>query len=71
MIGTLVLLLGHPWIGAAMLIWAILVSVARVGMGVHYFSDIFAGIILGALFAIGFVALAPWVLTLVPAFFLT
>jgi undecaprenyl-diphosphatase len=70
MLGTLVLLLGYPWIGVIMLVWAILVSLARVGMGVHYFSDIFAGIILGGSFAFGFVALVPWILTLVPAIFL-
>jgi len=71
MLGTLVLLLGHPLIGLAMLVWAILVSLARVGMGVHYFSDISAGLILGASFASVFVSLAPWILTLVPVFFLT
>lgn len=70
MLGTLMLLLGHPWMGAALIVWAILVSLARVGMGVHYFSDIFAGIILGALFAWGYCALTPWILTVIPPIFL-
>jgi undecaprenyl-diphosphatase len=70
MLGTLVLLLGYHWVGVILIVWAVLVSLARVGMGVHYFSDVFAGIILGGLFAIGFFNLTPWIITLVPAFFL-
>lgn len=70
MLGILMLLLGHPWIGVCLVVWSILVSLARVGMGVHYFSDIFVGIILGGLFAWGFSALAPWIATIIPPIFL-
>jgi undecaprenyl-diphosphatase len=64
MIGVLVMLLGFPWVGVALILWAILVSLARVGMGVHYFSDIFAGFILGIGFAVGFSFLAPLIIPL-------
>lgn len=70
MLGILMLLLGHPWIGVCLVVWSILVSLARVGMGVHYFSDIFVGIILGGLFAWGFSALVPWITTVIPPIFL-
>jgi undecaprenyl-diphosphatase len=40
--------LGPPWFAIATLIWAPLVSLARVAMGVHYLSDIIAGSLLGA-----------------------
>jgi membrane-associated phospholipid phosphatase len=35
------------WLAMIISIWAILVSVARVGLGVHYLSDVIAGMILG------------------------
>jgi undecaprenyl-diphosphatase len=50
--------LGPAWLGAALLVWAPLVALARVAMGVHYLSDVFAGAILGA--AIGFLFFHLW-----------
>jgi len=44
--------LGPPWFGLILLIWAPLVILARVAMGLHYFSDVIAGAILGAVFAL-------------------
>ncbi len=41
--------LGPPWFGAALVIWAPLVSLARVAMGLHYLSDVVAGVILGVI----------------------
>jgi undecaprenyl-diphosphatase len=41
--------LGPVWFGLLLLIWGILVSVARVGMGVHYLSDIIVGSVIGLL----------------------
>jgi undecaprenyl-diphosphatase len=41
--------LGSPWLGLGLLIWALLVGTARVMMGVHYPSDVAAGLLLGAL----------------------
>ena len=40
-----------------MLIWAPLVSLARVTTGVHYVSDILAGTLIGALMGLGMLAL--------------
>jgi len=36
-----------PWLALAIWIWAPLVALARVAMGVHYFSDIVAGVLIG------------------------
>ena len=38
---------GHPWFGLALLLWAPLVALARVAMGVHYISDVVGGIVIG------------------------
>jgi membrane-associated phospholipid phosphatase len=39
--------LGHPWFGLVLVVWAPLVAVARVAMGVHYVSDVVGGLIIG------------------------
>jgi membrane-associated phospholipid phosphatase len=39
--------LGPLWLGLALLAWAPLMAFARVRMGVHYFSDILAGMGVG------------------------
>ncbi|MCI0609663.1 MAG: phosphatase PAP2 family protein [Anaerolineae bacterium] len=44
--------LGPNWLAALLWIWAPLVALARVAMGVHYVSDILAGGVLGILFAL-------------------
>jgi membrane-associated phospholipid phosphatase len=40
------------WLAALLWVWAPLVALARVAMGVHYLSDVVAGAILGAIVAI-------------------
>jgi membrane-associated phospholipid phosphatase len=61
--------LGPPWLGILLWIWAPLVALARVSMGVHYVSDIVAGAILGIVIAIiGLQIYEPilsWVTTLI------
>ncbi len=47
MLAVLSLGLGPLWFGLLLLAWAPLVALARVAMGVHYLSDILAGIFLG------------------------
>jgi membrane-associated phospholipid phosphatase len=44
--------LGPVWLGLVLLVWAPLVGLARVAMGVHYLSDVLAGILMGVLFGI-------------------
>lgn len=58
MLAVLGFALGPAWLGWALLVWAILVDWARVGMGVHYLSDILAGSFLGL--ATGLVTLAVY-----------
>jgi undecaprenyl-diphosphatase len=41
--------LGPAWLAIALWVWAPLVALARVAMGVHYLSDIIAGAALGIL----------------------
>lgn len=48
MLAVLALGLGPAWLGITLIIWAPLVSLARVGTGLHYLSDIFAGMLVGA-----------------------
>ena len=44
--------IGPSWLAIILWIWAPLVSLARVAMGVHYLSDIIAGAILGIIVAL-------------------
>jgi undecaprenyl-diphosphatase len=39
--------LGPAWLGWILLVWAPLVTLARVAMGVHYLSDVLAGALFG------------------------
>jgi undecaprenyl-diphosphatase len=60
LIGTLAIELGPPWLALILVIWAPLVALARVAMGVHYVSDILAGALLGVLVGlIGLVLYEP------------
>lgn len=47
LLATLALGLGPPWLALVLGIWAPLVILARVAMGVHYLSDVIAGALLG------------------------
>jgi undecaprenyl-diphosphatase len=49
LIAILALGLGPGWLAAILCLWAPLVALARVAMGVHYLSDIVAGGILGVI----------------------
>ncbi len=49
MLAAVVLGLGPLWLGLILLVWAPLVGLARVAMGVHYLSDVLAGMLLGLL----------------------
>jgi undecaprenyl-diphosphatase len=52
MLAVVTLGLGPLWLGLILLIWAPLVGLARVAMGVHYLSDVLAGMILGVVMGV-------------------
>ena len=58
--------LGPGWCGLALWIWAPLVALARVAMGVHYLSDIMAGLLVGVGFGLVVLALHPLLLARMP-----
>jgi len=49
LIAILAIGLGPWWLALLLCIWAPLVALARVAMGLHYLSDIGAGVVLGAI----------------------
>ena len=52
LIAALALGLGPGWLAILLCIWAPLVALARVSIGVHYVSDIVAGIAVGIVFGL-------------------
>ena len=52
LMATIALGFGPLWLGIALAIWAPLVSIARVAMGVHYVSDVAAGLGVGVFMGI-------------------
>ena len=48
MLAVLAMALGPAWFAGLLTLWAPLVALARVAMGVHYLSDIAAGALFGA-----------------------
>ena len=69
MLAVMALALGPAWFGALVAIWAPLVSLARVALGVHYLSDVAAGMLVGILAGLVMVWIAPWLMSLVPFIF--
>jgi undecaprenyl-diphosphatase len=69
-LAVLALGLGPVWFGLIMLIWAPLVALARVALGVHYLSDIVAGLLLGALAGLAMLGISPWLIQSFPFPFL-
>jgi undecaprenyl-diphosphatase len=60
LIATIAAGLGPSWLALVLWIWAPLVALARVAMGVHYLSDIVAGAFFGIVIAwIGLQAYPP------------
>jgi undecaprenyl-diphosphatase len=54
LIATIATGLGPAWLAIVLWIWAPLVALARVAMGLHYLSDIVAGALLGIIVALIF-----------------
>jgi undecaprenyl-diphosphatase len=61
--------LGPAWFAVILVIWAPLVSVARVALGVHYVSDVLAGIVLGFIAGMVTLILSPWIVQWLPFLF--
>jgi membrane-associated phospholipid phosphatase len=61
LIAALFIGLGPPWLGAALAVWAPLVLLSRVAMGVHYLSDVIAGAALGLLIGMLLLRFGPLV----------
>jgi len=60
MLTVIMFLTGYWWIGLIMVVWTLLVDISRVGLGVHYFSDILVGTLIGIFMG----GLAVWVFNL-------
>jgi undecaprenyl-diphosphatase len=58
MLAVLAAGLGPAWLAGLLLVWAPLVGLARVAMGVHYLSDVLAGMLLGSLIGLIILAIA-------------
>lgn len=61
MLTVIMFLTGIWWIGLIMLVWTILVDLSRIGLGVHYLSDILGGTLIGVVMG----GLAVWVFSLI------
>lgn len=62
LIAVLALGFGPAWLAILLCLWAPLVSLARVSMGVHYVSDILAGAILGIIVGLVGFQVSPLIL---------
>jgi undecaprenyl-diphosphatase len=59
LLAVLAMGLGPPWFGLLLLVWAPLVILSRVAMGVHYLSDVIAGAALGLAGGITIIFIIP------------
>jgi len=69
LMALLTLGLGPYWLGLALLGWAPLVCLARVSMGVHYLSDVVAGMVVGVIAGIFLLFFLPFLVKVVPFLF--
>lgn len=61
--------LGSLWLGLFMLLWALSVSLSRVMTGMHFLSDILAGILLGLASGSLILLARPWMESFLPFLF--
>jgi membrane-associated phospholipid phosphatase len=69
LLAVMALGLGPTWFAIAVVIWAPLVCLARIWTGLHYFSDILGGIVIGALAGGLMLALQPFFMNVFPFLF--
>lgn len=69
MLAVIALAIGPVWFGLVLCVWAPLVSLARVWMGVHYVSDVVVGILVGILAGFIVLVFAPWLIFHFPLIF--
>jgi undecaprenyl-diphosphatase len=66
MLAVLGVALGPLWFAILLLVWAPLVALARVAMGVHYLSDILVGAALGLVVGVALLPLLSAVFAMLP-----
>jgi undecaprenyl-diphosphatase len=59
MLAVMAIGLGPPWFGFTLFLWAPLVTLARVAMGLHYLSDVLIGALLGIFIGLIMLAIIP------------
>ncbi len=69
MLAVMAIGLGPVWFAWILAFWAPLVCIARVMLGVHYLSDILAGMLLGIVLGLVLLQLAPFMEYLLPFLF--
>ncbi len=69
MLAVVALGVGPAWFGWLLLLWAPLVSAARVIMGVHYLSDVVAGLAIGLVMGLLILWVHPLLTSLLPFLF--
>ncbi len=69
LLAVMALGLGPVWFAILILVWAPLVSLARVGMGVHYLSDVLAGMVLGIVTGVLILQASPLLMAFFPFIF--
>lgn len=70
LLALLVVALGPSWFTIVVLLWAPLVCLARVATGLHYLSDVFAGILFGLLAGWGLLVIQPLLMSFFPFLFI-
>lgn len=61
--------LGPAWFAVVVIFWMPFVSLARVAMGLHYFSDVVAGLTMGLVVGLFFLAAQPLLMAWFPFVF--
>ncbi len=69
MLALLAIFMGPAWFGMLVLIWAPLVSLARVAMGLHFLSDVIAGMVVGLIAGLFMLWISPLLIGWFPFIF--